>query len=151
LEPTFTLAEMTDIETLLVFMQEYYAFDHFPFEHDAARAALEKLLGDPAFGRAWLICDGTTAVGYVVLALGYSLEYHGRDAFIDELYIRASHRGQGVGRRTLAFLEQVCRDLGVNALHLEVERANTVAQGVYRRAGFEDHDRFLMTKWIAPS
>jgi GNAT superfamily N-acetyltransferase len=149
LEPTFRPADVSDIETLLVFMQEYYAFDQFPFDRDVARAALERLLSDPAFGRIWLIRDGAEAVGYVVLALGYSLEYHGRDAFLDEIYIRAGHRGQGIGARALAFLEDVCRDLGVNALHLEVERSNTVAQQVYRRAGFEDHDRFLMTKWIA--
>jgi ribosomal protein S18 acetylase RimI-like enzyme len=35
-------------------------------------------------------------------------------------------------------------------LHLEVERANTAAQGVYRRAGFKDHDRYLLTKWLDP-
>ncbi len=31
-------------------------------------------------------------------------------------------------------------------LHLEVERANARAQNVYRRQGFVDHDRYLLTK-----
>jgi hypothetical protein len=34
----------------------------------------------------------------------------------------------------------------VRALHLEVERRNTRARRVDRRAGFFDHDRFLMTR-----
>jgi ribosomal protein S18 acetylase RimI-like enzyme len=34
----------------------------------------------------------------------------------------------------------------VRALHLEVERANTEAQAFYHKAGFADHDRYLLTK-----
>ena len=37
---------------------------------------------------------------------------------------------------------------GVSALHLEVERQNEAAQGFYRRLGFKDHDRYLMTRWL---
>ena len=43
------------------------------------------------------------AVGYLVLTLGYSLEYGGRDAFIDEVYIRSSYRGRGIGTAALTF------------------------------------------------
>jgi len=39
--------------------------------------------------------------------------------------------------------------LGVHALHLEVVRENTIAHAVYRKFGFEEHDRFLLTKVIA--
>jgi len=38
--------------------------------------------------------------------------------------------------------------LGVKALHLEVERTNTAAQAFYRKIGFKDHSRYLMTKWL---
>lgn len=86
------------------------------------------------------------ALSNAVLCLGFSLEYKGRDAFVDEIYIRAAFRGQGLGKRALEFPEAECRALGVQALHLEVERANTNAQEVYRKHGFIDQDRYLMTK-----
>jgi GNAT superfamily N-acetyltransferase len=133
---------------LVAFMRALYAFDHLPFDENIARAALEGILRDHSFGYVWLIQVDGAAIGYVVLTLGYSLEYHGRDAFIDELYIRESHRGHGIGSKTLQFVEDACRALGVQALHLEVERTNTGAQTVYRKAGFVDHDRYLLTKWI---
>jgi ribosomal protein S18 acetylase RimI-like enzyme len=38
--------------------------------------------------------------------------------------------------------------LGVHTLHLEVERKNVRAHHLYRKMGFEDHDRYLMTKWL---
>src|SRR5262245_25791926 len=120
-------------------MREYYEFDHLPFDEQVARAALTKFVGDESLGRVWLICYGDKAIGYLVLTLGYSLEYGGRDAFIDEVYIRASHRGRGIGQRALTFAEDVCRALGVRALHLEVERANTNAHKLYRKVGFVDH------------
>jgi ribosomal protein S18 acetylase RimI-like enzyme len=148
METAFRTAELSDVEVLLGFMREYYAFDHLLFDGQIARAALEKFLSDGSLGRVWLIQDGGTAIGYLVLTLGYSLEYGGRDAFIDEVYIRASHRGRGIGQSALQFAEDVCRSLGVRVIHLEVERTNTNAHALYRKAGFVDHDRYLMTKRI---
>ncbi len=72
----------------------------------------------------------------------------GRDAFIDELYLIPSHRGQGIGTQAMQFAIAACRNLEVHALHLEVERHNTAAQRLYRQAGFEGHDRYLLTRRI---
>lgn len=146
---TFSIAAHADIETLLQFMREYYEFDHLPFNEQIAHAALAKFLDDESLGRVWLICYEGEPIGYLVLTLGYSLECGGRDAFIDEVYIRANHRGRGIGQSALTFAEDECRALGVRALHLEVERANTGAHALYRKVGFVDHDRYLMTKWIS--
>jgi ribosomal protein S18 acetylase RimI-like enzyme len=147
---TFTIATPADIALVLQFMREYYEFDHLTFEEEVARSALERMIGDEALGRIWLISYAEESVGYLVLTLGYSLEFGGRDAFIDEVYIRSSHRGKGIGTAALTFAEDQCRGLGVRALHLEVEHANTNAYGVYRKAGFVDHERHMMTKIITP-
>jgi ribosomal protein S18 acetylase RimI-like enzyme len=148
MDTTFRIAAHADIDLLVRFMRELYEHDHLPFDGPAARLAMEKILQDHSLGRVWLIQDGEQAIGYVVLTLGYSLEYHGRDAFVDEIYIRASHRGKGIGTQIIQFLEEVCRNLEVRALHLEVERANTKAQAFYHKVGFEDHDRYLLTKRV---
>jgi GNAT superfamily N-acetyltransferase len=148
METTFTVATLDDIPTLLQFMREYYEFDHLPFDERVARTALERMVGDDTLGCVWLIRYTGEAIGYLVLTLGYSLEYGGRDAFVDEVYIRSTHRGKGIGTAALTFAEEQCRVLGVRALHLEVERTNTNAYGVYRNFGFVDHDRFMLTKII---
>ena len=131
---------------VLGLMREFYAFEHLTFDETRARTALARLLADPSLGRVFLIVEENEVAGYVVLAFGYSLEFHGRDAFVDELFLRPAFRGRGLGRDVLAFVEQQCREQGVSALHLEVERKNTGAQAFYRRLGFEDHDRYLMTR-----
>jgi len=118
------------------------------FDESAARATFLKFLSLPAFGRVWLLCQGNLPVGYIVLTVGFSFEFHGHDAFIDELYIEAAFRRRGYGKKAVTFLEEKARELGVNAIHLEVDQGNDPAFELYRRTGYENHDRFLMTKWL---
>ena len=145
----FKPAEQSDIAILTAFMRELCEFDSKPFDERGALKALEKVLIGELPARVWLIVSNEAAIGYLVLTFGCSLEYRGRDAFLDELYIREEARGRGAGRQALEFVEQVCRSEGVQALHLEVERKNRRAQIVYRNFGFKEHDSYLMTKWIS--
>ncbi len=146
--PHFRLAVESDAELLLDFMREYYAFDGHGYDREKARAALIPLLDNINLGRAWLILDGATPVGYAVLCFGYSLEWLGRDAFVDELYLREEHRGRGWGQKAMAFLEDAARELGVRALHLAVVPGNP-ALHLYEKAGFHSHDSTFLSKWIA--
>ncbi len=116
------------------------------FDEGEVRAALDKFLDHVDLGQAWLLWASEKAAGYVILTLGFGFEYRGRDAFIDELYIEPEYRRMGLGRRAMEFVEEEARALGVNALHLEVDRANHPALELYRRTGYADHGRHLMTK-----
>jgi diamine N-acetyltransferase len=64
------------------------------------------------------------------------------------LYVGAAFRRRGYGRQAVAFLEKKAREMAVNAIHLEVDRGNDPALELFRRTGYQDHDRFLMTKWL---
>lgn len=151
MDPTFRLATEADADVLLGMMREYYAYDGHAYDEARARIALLDFLREPTFGRTWLICDPDTPVGYMVLTFGYSLEYLGRDAFIDEFFLLPTHRGRGWGRAALNFVEDAARAVGVRAIHLEVVRANTTAKEVYLRSGYIDHEHSLMSKWIERS
>lgn len=147
----FRPAEPADVDAIVAMMRGYYAQDGYTFIESEARAAALMLIADPAIGRLWVACEGTTVVGYVAIALGFSFEYRGREAFVDELQIAESHRGRGLGREALEVAEAWCREAGVNALHLEVERHRERALGLYRGRGFQDYERYLMTKWLSAS
>jgi ribosomal protein S18 acetylase RimI-like enzyme len=144
----FRQATAADVEDILSMMRGYYAQDGYTFVEAEARAAALALIKDPSLGRLWVTCDGATVVGYVAVALGFSFEYRGREAFVDELFVAESHRGRGLGREALEIAETYCREAGVNALHLEVERHREPALELYRRRGFEDYGRYLMTRWV---
>jgi diamine N-acetyltransferase len=118
------------------------------FDEAAASASFRKFLALPNFGRVWILFGGGLPVGYIVLTIGFSFEFRGHDGFIDELYIEEAFRRRGYGRQALAYLEERAREMGVNAVHLEVDSGNEAAFELYRRTGYEDHHRFLMTKWL---
>ena len=147
----FRQATAGDIDAIVAMMRGYYEQDAYTFVEEEARAAALMLVNDPGLGRLWVTQDGDTVVGYVAVALGFSFEYRGREAFVDELLIAESHRGRGLGREALELAEAWCREVGVNALHLEVERHREPALELYRRRGFEDYGRYLMTKWLTAS
>lgn len=148
MHPSFKPATLTDLDRLLGFMQQFYEGEHVTFELAPAQAALSQLLHDSTLGRVWLIQLDDVAIGYVVLTLGYSLEFQGQDAFIDELFICPDNRGHGIGTKTIEFVEAACSTLQIKALHLEVDRHNTVAQALYGKTGFVASHRHLMTKLI---
>jgi ribosomal protein S18 acetylase RimI-like enzyme len=119
-----------------------------PFDEGEVRGALETFVAHAELGQAWLLWWGEKPAGYVIVTLGFSFEYRGRDAFIDELYIEPEFRRKGLGRRAMEFVEEKACALGVNALHLEVDHSNDPAAELYRRGGYTDHGRCLMTKWL---
>ncbi|HKT87798.1 MAG TPA: GNAT family N-acetyltransferase [Candidatus Sulfotelmatobacter sp.] len=145
----FQTAEARHLTELLALMKELQQDDPWscPFDEVEAALATERLLRDPALGRAWMIVADGQSIGYIVMAFDYSLEYRGRGAWVDEFFVRRQYRGSGIGTRALKFFVAQAKELGVSAVHLEVNHGNP-AIDLYRRAGFEDHQRYLMTKWI---
>ncbi len=143
MEITIRPATLDDVSILIGFVQAYYVYDKILFDEAASRAALTDLLTHEQLGRVWLVCADRQPIGYAVLAFGYSLEYHGRDASLDELYLEESHRGQGIGTQVMHHLEAAARSLGIRAIHLEVERDNERAQRFYESLGFEARRRFF--------
>jgi ribosomal protein S18 acetylase RimI-like enzyme len=118
------------------------------FDEANRRVIFDHFVRDSTYGKAWLIVSDEKYVGYVVLTVSFSFEYRGYDAFIDELYIAKEYRGQGIGRLAMEFVERAAAELGVNAIHLEVSHGNDPAIGLYRRVGYADNRRYLMTKWL---
>jgi len=139
-----------DVALLVDLMAEFYAESAYPVDRERATVAFATLLGDDRLGRAWLIESAGEVVGYLVVTLGYSMEYGGVDGFVDDLFIREGFRGSGLGTLAIAAARAFCEERGVRALHLEVDRGNAVAQQLYRRAGFEGNERQLLTLRLAP-
>jgi GNAT superfamily N-acetyltransferase len=151
MELKFQLAEARHLTELLALMKELQQDDPWSCRFDGveARRATARLLRDPMLGRAWMIVADRQSIGYIVMAFDYSLEYRGRGAWIDEFFVRRQFRGSGIGTRALEFFVAQAKELGVSVVHLEVNHGNP-AIDLYRRLGFEDHQRYLMTRWIIP-
>lgn len=145
---TYREASEDDLKIILELMNEFYIVDHLHYDENVIKEGLKKLFSNKAYGSFWLISADGTAAGYIIVTHGFSLEYHGVDALVDEFYIREQYRGKGIGTQTLHFIEKELAKKNIKAFHLEVIHRNNSAKRMYTRFGFEDHDRYLMTKWL---
>jgi GNAT superfamily N-acetyltransferase len=144
------LASAHDLDAVFDLMRHMQADDPWeePFDEHTVRKNLHELLNNPHFGVVYLVRENQNPVAYLVICFDFSLEYRGKGAWIDELFVEASHRGRGIGSRLLDLADQASREQGARALHLEVNHGNR-ANELYRRRGFVDHHRFLMTKTLS--
>lgn len=140
-------AVFDDLESLVLLMGEMQKDDPWsePFEETTVRNSLEGLLQNPAYGLIYLSHAESTPIAYLVICFDYSLEYRGKGAWIDELFVAPAYRGQGIGTQLLELAESTSRDHSAQFLHLEVSHGNRAIE-LYRRRGFVDHQRYLMTK-----
>lgn len=145
----YQMAAIADLTVLMELVREFHQGEQLPYEETVDRKVLANFLADHALGQLWLIQLKGEVIGYILLRFGYSLEYRGRDALIDEFYLRSPYRRRGSGTQTLTFVEDACRGLGVQALHLEADFENPDAQRLYRKTSYQPHDRVLMTKLLA--
>ena len=145
----FQIATANHIEGILGLMRGFYLAEGYPFDETAARSALEVFIGNPNLGELWVATEEDEVVAYIAVTFGFSFEYGGRDAFIDELVVAPSHQGQGLGTKALAVAEAVCRNAGVRVLLLEVERGKDNARRLYEKSGFVEHSRYPLMKPVA--
>jgi diamine N-acetyltransferase len=139
-------AELDDLLLLMRHMQLDDPWDQSPDE-SMVRMNLLELLQNSVYGFVHIVRDGQTPVAYLILCFDFSLEYHGKGAWVDELFVESSHRGQGIATQLLELAERVSLEHGAQTLHLEVSHGNPAFE-LYRRRGFVDHQRYLMTKWL---
>ena len=144
-----TIATKRDEAELLSLIRAYHEFEKIVHDRSKVLEAIGPLLERSDAGRVWMIRLDGKIIGYIALCFGYSIEFHGRDGFVDEVYLLEEYRGQGIGKAALAIVKAEARELGVRALHLEVSRGNKRAQRLYTALGFESREEFfLMTQKI---
>jgi len=140
-------ATTADLDSIFLLMQQMQIDDPWsePFHETSVRHNLHELLTNPIYGVIHLALDANTPIAYLVICFDFSLEYRGKGAWIDELFVLPTHRGKGIGTQLLNLAESSSRQHAAHYLHLEVTHANP-AIDLYHRRDFQDHHRYLMTK-----
>ena len=141
-------ADQNDIPVITSMMQEFYRLYDYSFNQRAVTNAIKELMKSKSQGIIWLIEQEGKVAGYLILTIGFSLEYYGRDAFIDEFFIKENFRNKGIGNYVLKAVDKEARKFDLKALHLEVERSNQAGKKLYLKNGFKGNNRALLTKTL---
>lgn len=137
-------SDISELVKLMVQFNEYFEYDT---NKSRIIQSLQQFLANDQLGECYVIQENGL-VGYGVLTYGFSFEYGGRDAFIDEIFVQSDLRGKGYGEKLMDELMIVAKKNGVNALHLEVEKNNDQAAALYEKYDFFFSGRILRTKLL---
>lgn len=137
-------AHPDELDQLVAYSRAMNEEDGHPID-SRAEAAMVVLLGRPELGQALMIEHEGRIVGSIILCFGFSIEFGGVDAIVDEFYVEPAHRGRGIGRAALGALDHWAEQSSIVALHLEV-MADNPAYRLYGRQGYVDRESRLMSK-----
>lgn len=126
-----------DMELVVSMMRTFYASPAVftNGSEDIFQRDVEECIGDSPFASGYILVKDDEIAGYAMLAFGYSTEFGKRTVWIEDIYVKDSFRGAGIGSVFLKFIQEKFSDY---LLRLEVERENVRAVHVYRKAGFEE-------------
>lgn len=142
-------ASTADIEQVLPLIKAYWQHDAIVgYESARLRRQLEEFLSTPAYGRGWLATHTGVSVGHLLCTFVYSFEHGGLMAEIDEFFVSAPYRRQGIGQALLARARSSLAALGCVCLQMQVADGNAVARDFYTRQGFEEKTGYRL--WLAP-
>lgn len=147
-EITLELAGLAQLDELLPLVAAYHSFEGVETSAEQRRSSVAKLLHHKSLGEIWLVWKLDSLIGYIAVCYSYSIEFGGRDAFVDEFYIAAGERGMGIGGRVLEEIAALLRARGIVAVHLEVDGQNERARAAYARAGFSSRDKYHVMSLI---
>jgi len=131
-----------EIHSLILQFYEITLTDH---RSEKLKSTLSELLTHPKNGSVFLVRLEKEFVGYIILTYGFSIEYGGRDAFIDEFFIKQDFRKKDIGSQVIDYINKYARASGIKTLHLKVNEKYKEAEGFYKKKGFTVHKSRLMS------
>lgn len=127
----------TEIDALREYVQALYRHDEDYDSMIHIEEGLKSLLRNEALATPYFIKRGEERVGYVILTKYHSVEKGGLTIYIDELYVEAGFRRQGVGAQILDQIVEIAKYQGAKAISAQTETYNDAAQSFFLRKGFQ--------------
>ncbi len=146
---SFQQVSPTTVSTALALVESYYGEDGYTFSKAKAERAIRLLISKPTLGKIVLVKANGLAIGYYCITYGYSLQRHGRDAILDEIYIAKEHRRKGIGQRAIEHIVIELKRNGFKSIYLYVRKRNVDAQRFHRSNGFRKVKEAVMVRELS--
>lgn len=136
-----------DADLVLAFIRELAAYERLAHEVDATGQAIDEALFSQA---PRVFCDiaewDGEAVGFALWFYSFST-FRGRHGiYLEDLYVRETMRGRGIGKALLARLARRCRDEGLTRLEWSVLDWNAPSIAFYRSIGAQAMDEWTVQR-----
>ena len=138
-------ASAEDCETIATLIRELAEYEELAHEAVASADDLRRhLFGPRPFAEALMAdCDGEAA-GFALFFHNFSTFRGQPGLYLEDLFVRPSRRGRGIGRALLAMLARLAVDRGCGRLEWSVLDWNEPAIGFYRSLGARPMDAWTV-------
>ena len=141
-------ALMADQDAVLVLMRGYCQEVGTPLSDEHLLDAIGPLIANEQLGDLLVAEQGEELAGYLVITWGWGIESGGAEALIDEMFVAAEYRHQGVGTLLMTEGQSRASAKDVKVIFLETEQSNPESRELYDRLGFEIESSIWMSKRI---
>ncbi|NZA27311.1 GNAT family N-acetyltransferase [Luteimonas sp. SJ-92] len=129
-------ARRDDVPQILAFIRELGEYERLAHEVVANEATLADSLFGARPGAEVVIAEANgRAAGFALFFHSFSTFLGRRGLYLEDLYVRAEFRGQGIGRRLMAHLAAIAVERGCGRFEWSVLDWNAPAIGFYRDIG----------------
>lgn len=136
--PVVETAVAADLPAMVALLGELFAQEHdFQPAPEKQQRGLQMLLDNPAAGQLFVLRQGGQVLGMVNLLLTISTAEGACVGILEDLIIRAEHRGQGLAKQLLHGVLDWSRSRGLARVTLLTDHDNRRAQAFYGSFGFQ--------------
>jgi RimJ/RimL family protein N-acetyltransferase len=126
----------TEVDLLLEFIQELADYEKLSSSVVATPEQLRRsLFGRNRFVQAIIARIDSEPVGFALYFCNYSTFLAKPGLYLEDLYVRPAHRGQGLGKALLKFIARDAVRIGAGRLEWSVLDWNEAAIGFYKTLG----------------
>jgi ribosomal protein S18 acetylase RimI-like enzyme len=134
-EVPLRIAGPADVSTVTGLIGEFRDFLNGDSPSNAQiESVVSELIGDPS---TEYLLIGDPEQGFAQVRYRLSVWQSGEDAWLEDVFVRESARGNGYGRTLVAAAIERARSRGCGRIQLEANRNNEAAVSLYESVGFE--------------
>lgn len=133
---TIRPATRDDVPLVLEFIRDLARYERLEHEMSATEVEMdEALFGARRYAEVVFACSGGRPVGFALFFHNFST-FKGRPGiYLEDLFVRPEARGQGIGKRILAYLARTAVERRCARLEWAVLDWNEPSIGFYRSLG----------------
>ena len=137
---------------VLSFIRELAEYEKLSHEVEATEPMIAEALfgGDPRLYCAIAEWDGEAA-GFAVWFVNFSTFSGRHGIYLEDLYVRPSHRGRGLGKALLVHLAKECVENGWSRLQWAVLDWNAPSIAFYKSLGADLMDDWTLCRVTGPA
>ncbi|MBR5253548.1 MAG: GNAT family N-acetyltransferase [Bacteroidales bacterium] len=141
---TIRCAERKDCPVILQFIKELAEYEKEPDAVEATVSILEESIFDKQQAKVVLLEENGESLGFALYFYNFSTWRGKAGLYLEDLYVRAQHRGKGYGKMLLSYLANQAVEEGCPRFEWIVLDWNTPSINFYKAMGAKPLDEWTV-------